>query len=107
MRRKRRSWLILVPALALGCRLDLVPEPKPMPAPVVDPDPPAQDAGCEPACANLERLGGCDALPKAMTCLAACERLNGQLDANGKRIRALDTGCLAAAPDCAAVSRCD
>lgn len=114
MRRKRRLWSILMPLLAFGCHIEQ-PAQKPRkavdtppPAPTIEPAPaPRVDDGCSAACANLERLGGCKALPRTMTCMAACKRLNGQLDVNGNSIRSLDTDCLAAAGDCRAVNRCD
>ncbi len=100
---KARSWLVLV--AALGCQ-ELTIERPVAPA---EPPPaePARDTGCSDACANLARLGGCEMMPRSMTCEAACERMNSGVDDTGKPILALDTACLSAAKTCDAANRCD
>lgn len=85
---------VLVLVSALSCTATIGP---------VEPEP---GAGCEEACANIERLR-CDVLPKSMSCVDACEKQNSQRDQYGQSIRALDTECIAGADSCEQLERCE
>lgn len=116
-------WPIFLPVFLGACTGSLVPvgcsgvalhveqqpqpavKPAPKPAPVASPD--AGGPSCATAAANIARLGGCGLVPKTMTFEAACQRLNGQTEADGTPIRGLDVGCLTAAQSCAEAKLCD